>query len=159
MSSKTLSWFLVMFLGVGLALGAPAKSKKKRPVAPPAVLGPATLLELGKGVARLGLVLDPTTGDLTARFLEADSDERVRVAQEKIRIIGTVEGKDFVVLLDAISDPETGEKKWDTSLFRGRSKDLVGAHVFNGSLFFVRLKEMNFSKVRFQYRTEENETR
>ncbi|GEM_PF-3556493 len=159
MSTRILRFVLMMFLAVSLVQGAPAKTKKKRPSAPPVVLGPATLMELGKGVARLGLLLDPATGELTARFLEADSDEHVRVSQEKIRITGTVEGKAFVVLLDAISDPTTDEKKWDTSLFRGRSEDLVGAQAFSGTLFFVRLKERNFSKVRFQYRTDEGEAR
>jgi hypothetical protein len=70
-----------------------------------------------------------------------------------------VEGKAFVVLLDAISDPTTRREEMDTSLFRGRSEDLVGAQAFSGTLFFVRLKERNFSKVRFQYRTDEGEAR
>lgn len=149
---RSFQWIWIVGL-VLMVSGAVAKGRS-RPVAPPAEVGPNAPLVLGKGTVRMSLVLDPATGELTARFLEGTSEEPVRVVQEKLRVTGTLEGKTFVILLDAVSDIATGEKKWDTSIFRGRSADLVGVQTFGGTLFFVRLKGINYSKVRFLYRTE-----
>lgn len=147
---RIVRWALV----VGLVLGAAGAEAKRRTVkvSPPAEVGPNTPLALGKGTIRVALNLDAATGELTARFLEGSSDEHVRVVQEKVRVTGIIQGKKFVALLDAADDPDTGEKKWDTSIFRGRSGDLVGAHEVNGTIFFMRVKGINYSNVRFHYK-------
>ena len=116
---------------------------------------PGVLVELGKNIASVGFVLDPVKGELTAHVLDGGTGNPARIAQEAIRINGTTDGKPFTLKLLAVGNPLTGEKKWDTSVFRGSDKALEGVGRFEGSIFFIRVGGVNFRKVRFKYLAED----
>jgi hypothetical protein len=118
-----------------------------------------TLVKLGKDFAQVECVLDAAQGVLTVYVMDAEEGNPIRLVQDAIRVNGNAEGRPFTVKLDAMANPATGEKKWDTSEFQGRSKDLVGLSKFEGKVFFIRVKGMNFRNVRFQYSGETEGTK
>lgn len=110
-----------------------------------------TLVELGEEFAHVELTLDPAQGVLTGYVLDGEAENPVRISQEIIRVNGVVAGKTFSMKLEAVANPLSGEKKGDTSEFRGRCKELVGVTKFEGNLIFVRVKGTQFKKVWFLY--------
>jgi hypothetical protein len=118
-----------------------------------------TLVKLGKDFAQVECLLDPAEGILTVYVLDKDAGNPIRIVQDAIRINGTAEGRPFTVKLDAMANATTGEKKWDTSEFQGRSQDLVGLSKFEGKVFFIRVNGMNFRNVRFMYSIEKEISR
>ena len=148
-----------MFAGLILWACAAMGSAATAPVLPmPAAPHHGNLLRLGKSFAYVEFVLDPTKGELTLYVLDAQAENPIRLAQEAVRVSGTAVGHPFTVKMDAVDVPETGEKKWDTSVFRGETKDLVGVDHFDGAIFFIRIKGNNFSKTRFKYVGDTKET-
>jgi hypothetical protein len=118
-----------------------------------------TLVELGKDFAQVECLLDPAEGILTVYVLDKDAGNPIRIVQDAIRVNGTAGGRPFTVKLDAMANATTGEKKWDTSEFQGRSQDLVGLSKFEGKVFFIRVNGMNFRNVRFMYSIEKEISR
>jgi len=118
-----------------------------------------TLVKLGKDFAQVECVLDSAQGIITIYVLDAEEGNPIRLVQDAIRVNGNADGRPFTVKLDAVANLATGEKKWDTSEFQGRSKDLVGLSKFDGKVFFIRVKGMNFRNVRFQYSGETEGTK
>lgn len=116
------------------------------------------LVKMGKEYAYTEFILDPTKGELTLYVLDADAAKPVRLAQEAVRVSGTADGHPFTVKMNAVANPENGEKKWDSSVFRGDSKDLEGVQQLDASIFFIRISGTNFSKVRFKYQAVESKT-
>jgi hypothetical protein len=117
-----------------------------------------TLVKLGKDFAQVECVLDAAQGVLTLYVLDAETGNPIRLVQDAIRVNGNYDGRPFTVKLDAAANSATGEKKWDTSEFQGRSQDLVGLSKFEGKIFFIRVKGMNFRNIRFQYSGEREGT-
>jgi len=110
-----------------------------------------TLVVLGEEFAHVELTLDPVQGVLTGYVLDGEAENPIRIVQDGIRVDGVVGGMKFTVKLEAVANPLSGEKKWDTSEFQGRSKALVGVTKFEGTLLFIRAKGTNFRKVWFLY--------
>ena len=113
-----------------------------------------TLVELGQEFAHLELVLDGSTGKMTAYVLDGEVEKPIRLEQKEI----VLKGKSLSVTLQAVGSPLTGEKPGDTSQFEGQSDGLKGAKEFDGAVVRVVIKGREFSEVplRLQPRAKED---
>jgi hypothetical protein len=102
-----------------------------------------TLVELGEHVANLELLLDASTGTVTAYVLDGHADQAVRLEQKEI----VLQGKPLSVTLQAVGSPLTGETPGNTSQFQGQSEVLKGAKEFDGTVVRVVVKGREFSNV------------
>jgi len=112
------------------------------------------LVELGEHVANLELVLDASTGSLTAYVLDGHADQPIRLEQKEL----VLKGKALSVALQAVGSPLTGEKPGDTSQFAGQSDGLKGAKEFDAAVVRIVIKGREFSDVplRLQPRRKED---
>ena len=113
-----------------------------------------TLVELGEEFAHVELVLEGTTGKVTAYVLDGEVEKPVRLEQKEI----VLKGKTLSVALQAVGSPLTGEKPGDTSQFEGQSDGLKGAKQFDAMVVHVVIKGREFSEVplRLQPRPKED---
>lgn len=110
-----------------------------------------TLVELGEEFAHVELLLDPSTGGLTAFVLDGEAENPVEISQPFLLI--QVKGKKgpFTVKLKPVASPLTGETVGNTSQYQGSSKNLKGLEKFEGTIDHIKAKGTEFSKVWFLY--------
>ncbi len=108
-----------------------------------------TLVELGEEFAHLEIVLDASTGKLTAYALDGEAEKAVRLKQPEIEI--TVANSATVVKLGGVANNLTGETTSDTSEFAGQSDALKGANSFEGVIRAVTIKGQPFKGVAFNF--------
>lgn len=102
------------------------------------------LEELGEETAHVELVLDPTSGRLTAFVLDGEAENPVRVVQPTLAFDFDGVGK---VVLTGVANPLTGETVGDTSQFEGASEKLKGATKFTGKLETITARGVKFDGV------------
>lgn len=110
-----------------------------------------TLVELEHEGANLELVLDDTTGTLTAYVLDGCCEKPVRIPQETIQLQIVAGGTAFRLDLAAQERAMTGEKKGDTSEFAAQHDRLRGTASFKGVVEDVRIAGRSFQGVKFEY--------
>jgi hypothetical protein len=110
-----------------------------------------SLVELEHEALNLELLVDPSTGTMTAWVLDGECENAIRIPQETIDLTLALSGTAVAVRLDAVENPLTGEKKGDTSQFRGAHDGLRGAGEFDGAVRSVKVGPRAFGNVKFRY--------
>lgn len=110
-----------------------------------------TLVELQHEGANVELVLDATTGTLTAYVLDGCCEKPVRITQDAIAMQVVAGGTAFRLDLAAQAREMTGEKKGDTSEFAGQHDRLRGASAFKGVIERIDVAGRSFQSVKFEY--------
>jgi hypothetical protein len=95
-----------------------------------------TLVELGDHFANLELVLDASTGTLTAYVLDGHADQAIRLEQKEI----VLKGKTESWTLQAVGSPLTGERPGDSSQFEVRSDSLKGIQELEATVVKIVVK-------------------
>lgn len=111
------------------------------------------LIVLGEEFAHLELVLDKTTGTLSAYSLDGEAENAVPLTQSEILFkITPKNGKPaFDLTLKAVENPLTGETVGNTSEFNGQSDALKGLDKFAGRIEAVKTKGQDFKSVNFDF--------
>jgi hypothetical protein len=107
------------------------------------------LIELGEEFAHVEIVLDATTGMLTAYALDGEAEKPVRIKQTEIEV--AVENPAITIKLGGIANALTGETAGDTSEFSGQSDGLKGAAAFDGIIKTISIKSKQFKDVAFNF--------
>jgi hypothetical protein len=116
-----------------------------------------TLVELGEEFAHVELVLDSSTGTLTAYALDGEAERAVRLAQPAIEVSFVTPGRSRTqVTLSGVSNPLTGETDADTSQFRAMVPALKGVTEFEGAIKAVAVRGQRFQDVSFRYPSTEH---
>lgn len=114
-----------------------------------------TLVVLGDEFAHLEFVLDAPAGRLTVYALDGEAEGAVRLAQERLELLVetmTASGQSpFVLHLEAIANPLTGEARGRTSQFAAVSDNLRGVTRFDATLRFVSIRGREFTNVAFNF--------
>ncbi len=109
-----------------------------------------TLIGLGEEFAHLELVLDESTGKITAYALDGEAEKAVPLKQETIEI--EVKGSTlFTVKLNAVENKLTGETKGNTSQFEAVEAKLKGLQKFDAVLKAISIKGKDFKTVEFKF--------
>lgn len=133
---------------------APSRGGASEGKHPHQALHGGTLVELGEEFAHVELVLEGTTGKVTAYVLDGEVEKPIRLEQKEI----VLKGKTVTVALQAVGSPLTGEKPGDTSQFEGQSDGLKGAKEFDGAIvrIVVKGRELTDVPLRLQPRPKED---
>jgi hypothetical protein len=112
-----------------------------------------SLVEFGEEFAHLELVLDASTGTLTAYALDGEAEEPVRVAAATIdmKIVPDGATAPQAISLLAVENALTGERVGDTSQFRAIVPALKGQSRFRGTIADIRLRGQRFTDVEFEF--------
>jgi len=131
-----------------LLLGCDSKPPETPPPAKHTHQAPhgGTLVELGEEFAHVELLLDGTTGKVTAYIFDGEVEKPIRLEQKEI----VLKGKTVSLTLEAVGSPLTGEKPGDTSQFEGQSDGLKGAKEFDGTIARVVIKGRELTDVPFR---------
>ncbi len=121
------------------------------------------LTELGDGDAYIEFVLDPEAGWVSAYVLDSSARERVRLTTEQIGVIFTMHGDDipaeertFSRALQPVESALTGETAGDTAHFETRHERFREAEGFDAIVPTIRVKDVEYTNVSIQYRTEQD---
>ena len=110
------------------------------------------LIVLGEEFAHLELVLDSSTGTLTAYSLDGEAENAVPLTHPEIVIkVTPPNGATFDLPLRAVENPLTGETVGNTSEFQGQADGLRGVEKFVGSIIAVTTKGQDFKNVSFSF--------
>ncbi len=116
-----------------------------------------TLVELGEEFAHVELLLDSSTGTLTAFALDGEAERAVRLPQPTVAVsFVTQSGQPREVTLTGVSNALTGETDSDTSQFRAIVPALKGVTEFEGSIKAVLVRGQRFQDVAFRYPSTEH---
>jgi hypothetical protein len=107
------------------------------------------LIELGEEFAHVEIVLDASTGRLTAYALDGEAEKSIRIKQSEIEI--AVENPAATIKLSGVANALTGETADDTSEFSGQSEKLKGATDFDGVIKTISIKGKEFKDVAFNF--------
>ena len=113
-----------------------------------------TLVELGEHFAHLELVLDATTGTLTAYVLDHEAEKSVRLKRGEIAAtIANVDQKkdSFDLKLLAVANVLTGETESDSSEFASRAEQLKDAKAFTLTIKALTIKGKQLTNVEAQF--------
>jgi hypothetical protein len=107
------------------------------------------LVELGEEFAHVEIVLDASTGKLTAYALDGEAEKSARVKQSEIEI--AVKNPAVTINLGGVANTLTGETAGDTSEFSGQSDRLKGATGFDGVIKTISIRGKQFKDVEFNF--------
>lgn len=112
-----------------------------------------TLIELGEEFAHVELMLDDSTGTLTAYVLDGEAEHPVRLKDDALVVFikAGKGGPELRVELTAIANKLTGEQRGDTSEFRGTEERMRGQKSFSGRLERIAVKGQEFKDVPLEY--------
>ncbi len=110
------------------------------------------LIVLGEEFAHLELVLDSTTGTLSAYSLDGEAENAIPLTHSEIVFkITPLNGTQFDLPLKAVENPLTGETIGNTSEFKEQSDALKGVTKFAGVITAVKSKGQDFKDVVFDF--------
>lgn len=109
-----------------------------------------TLVAFGEEFAHLELVLDSSSGQMTAYALDGEAGKAVQIAQETIEI-EIEKPKKFAVKLAAQENALTGEKKGATSEFRGAADELKNLKEFDAKITAITIRGRDFKNTHFNF--------
>lgn len=110
-----------------------------------------TLLIIGDEFAHLELVLDESTGRLTAFLLDGEAKNAVRTDMTNIVIMTKVGDQGGPVILQAQANDLTGETVGDSSQFEAQADLLAGVDAFEGIIPSIKVKGQVFENISFQF--------
>lgn len=112
-----------------------------------------TLVKLG-GAGNLELVLDPSSGLLTAYILNAAGTETQRIAAKTITLeVTPAMGAAAPLVLNSTANGLTGDTVGNSSQFGGTLPALKGATAFTGVVKDAAIGSQNFKDITFKYPT------
>ena len=112
-----------------------------------------TLVVFGDEFAHIELVLDQTTGKLTAYVLDGEAEKSVKLSQKTIELKIHREDteSDSSLQLSGVANVLTGETEGDTSQFAAQSEALKGASEFHAEIVSIAIKEQMFTDIDFKF--------
>lgn len=123
--------------------GAPAEHEHRAPHG-------GTLIEIGKEFAHIELVLDRSSGAMTAYMLDGEAEESVRIAQPAIDlVVESPAPAGRVVRLEARGSVLTGETPGDTSEFGAADAAFKAGGTIKGQIAHIVVKGQAFDHVAF----------
>lgn len=129
--------------------GPPSKTTKKEGEHKHSAPHGGALIELGEEFAHVEIVLDASTGKLSAYALDGEAEKSVRINQSEIEI--AVRNPVATIKLGGVSNALTGETAGDTSEFSGQSDRLKGITHFDGLIKTISIKGKIFKDVEFNF--------
>jgi hypothetical protein len=110
-----------------------------------------TLVELGEEAAHIELVLDRSSGGLTAYVLDGEAEESVRIAQRSLDLVIDAPGPPGRVLqLAARANVLTGETVGDSSEFGATDGALQTNGTITGQVTHIQVKGQAFDHLPFE---------
>ncbi len=109
-----------------------------------------TLIVFGDEAAHLELVLDETSGKLTAYVLDGEAEKGVPIAQEFVEV-EIEKPKTASLKLMPVENALTGEKAGSTSQFSVLSDELKGLSNFDANIKSLNVKGREFRSVHFNF--------
>jgi hypothetical protein len=110
-----------------------------------------TLVELGEEAAHIELVLDRSSGSLTAYVLDGEAEESVRIAQPSLDLVIDAPGPAGRVLpLAARANVLTGETVGDSSEFGATDGALQTGGTIKGQVRHIHVKGQVFDHLPFE---------
>lgn len=110
-----------------------------------------TLVVLGNEFAHLEFVLDSQTGLLQVYALDGMAIMATRLQQPDLNLHIKTDKTDFQLTLAAQSNPLTGEKVGDSSLYSIISQDLKGLSKFQVKIEHIVIKGIAFKEITFDF--------
>jgi hypothetical protein len=110
-----------------------------------------SLVEFGDEFAHLELVLDASTGTLTAYVLDGEAEQPVRLPVQGIDMRVTAPAGAAPVRLLPVANALSGETVGDTSMFAATVPGLKGLSSFSGAVVELSVKGQTFTNVQFEY--------
>ena len=110
-----------------------------------------TLVVLGDEFAHLELLLDEQSGLLQAYVLDGMAVMGTRLQIPFFMLDVKIEENKLNLKLMAQTNPLSGEKVGDSSLFSIISKDLIGVKKFNAHIPSINIKGITFKDVSFRF--------
>lgn len=107
------------------------------------------LVELGHHEGNVELVLDPSTGRLTAYLLDAHAENFVRLPLDSFVVVAQVQGAEQILTFKPVGNPATGEKAGDTSQFEATADWLKSATSVQGRIRELPVKAKVYRDVPF----------
>ena len=109
-----------------------------------------TLVGLGEEFAHLEIILDESTGKITAYVLDGEAEKSIQITQEKIEL--EIEKPRKVSLeLMAVENALTGEKIGATSEFSTQTDELKGFGDFDAIIKSIKVKGKEFTEEKFNF--------
>ncbi len=159
--------FALTLAGAVLLAGCGGDKPADQPAAPPAPPAAKSghahkaphggaLVEIGDHFAHVEVVLDDTTGKLTAYALDGHADEPVRLKHDALEIAikprqDSPTTPPLTVRLAAVANKLTGETVGDTSQFEGIVPQLKGAGTFDASIRKIEIRGKTFEALDFNF--------
>ncbi len=109
------------------------------------------LVVLGDEFAHLEWVLTPETGVVDIFVLDGEADAGVRIPAHSLQIEVTVGEKTALATAEGVENVLSGETVGDTSNFRVKVPELVGAEHFEVTLRQITVRGVEFVEVSFSY--------
>jgi hypothetical protein len=110
-----------------------------------------TPVVLGDEAFHLELVLDASTGKLSAYVLDSELENFIRTSLPGFTVVATVGGAPHTLTLQAVPNPATGEKIGDTSLFEAQADWLKTTAEFDAVLPAITVRGSTFTDVKFNF--------
>lgn len=141
-----------------LALTSGCESEADR--APPGVIAPThahvaphggALIVLGEHFAMIELVLEPTSGTLTAYILDGEAERALIPEESTLKLRLATDDGGAALELKGLASSLTGETADSTSRFAGAHPALKGRASFRGKLSKVTLRGQVFQNVALPY--------
>lgn len=124
---------------------APAEHEHKAPHG-------GALIELGDEYAHLELVVDRSSGAVTAYALDGEAEQPVRLTQTALEIrVTPPSGAPLTVQLKPVASELTGERPGDTSQFATIDPSVASLPMFTGTVVHVAVRGRDFADVAFSY--------
>lgn len=106
---------------------------------------------LGNEVFHLEFVRDPARGVLQAFILDSHMEQFIRIAEPSFQVVATVGGEKRALVFQPVSDPATGEKPGDASLFEAQADWLKTTAAFDAVLASLDIRGAIFTNVSFKF--------
>lgn len=140
-----LFFYISLFVTLTLFSLSPALSHEHHPP------HHGTLVVLGEEFAHVELLLDSSTGLLTAYLLDGEAENPVETSQTSLPFKLKANGKTFLIKLKPVANPLTGEVVGHTSQYQATSLKLKGLDKFEGTILHINAKGGDFKNVWFVY--------
>ncbi len=146
-------FFLLLIAGLAGCTKPPSPASANAPVAKHEHHPPhgGTPVVLGTELYHLELVLDASTGRLSAYVLDGEMENFVRIAAPSLEITATVNGQPHSLVLAAVANPATGESVGSTSLFETQADWLKTTKEFDAVLAKIEVRGTTFTAVAFNF--------
>lgn len=110
-----------------------------------------TLVVFGEEFAHMEMVVDETSGKLTAYFLDGQASKGVRLKTESLTLLLSTGENRETITLKGVGNDLTGETINESSQFEGQSDFLKANHKFEVHISVLNIKGVEFKEVKFDF--------